>query len=132
MKPLIAAYVAALALFCLGDFAWLGFIARGFYRGELGPLLLERPRWTAAILFYLLYIAGVIYFCVAPALADGAWMRALGNGLALGLLAYATYDLSNLATLKGWSTTLVVVDVLWGMAVTAAAACAGYFAARAS
>jgi uncharacterized membrane protein len=131
VKPLIVAYVVALALFCLGDFAWLGFVARGFYRAEIGPLLLDRPRWTAAMLFYPLYIAGVTYFCIAPALAEGAWTRALINGAALGLLAYATYDLSNLATLKGWSVALVVVDVLWGMAITAIAACAGYAAARA-
>jgi uncharacterized membrane protein len=131
VKPIFAAYVVALALFCLCDFAWLGFIARGFYQNEIGPLLLDRPRWTAAIVFYPLYIAGVMFFCVAPALSEGGWARALVNGLALGLLAYATYDLSNLATLKGWSVALVVVDVLWGMAVTAVAACAGYAAARA-
>jgi uncharacterized membrane protein len=127
---MIVAYIVALAVFCLCDFAWLGFIARSFYQNEIGPLLLDRPRWTAAILFYPLYIAGVMFFCIAPALSAGGWTRALVNGLALGLLAYATYDLSNLATLKGWSVALVVVDVLWGMAVTAVAACAGYAAAR--
>jgi uncharacterized membrane protein len=128
---MIAAYIVALALFCLCDLAWLGFIARGFYRNEIGPLLLETPRWAAAVLFYPLYIAGVMFFCIAPALSQDGWTRALVNGLALGLVAYATYDLSNLATLKGWSVALVVVDVLWGMTVTAVAACAGYAVARA-
>ena len=130
MQPAVA-FIAALAVFALCDFAWLGFIAKGFYQAQIGPLLLDTPKWSAAALFYPMYIAGIVFFCVAPALVQGSWTRALGLGVALGLLGYGTYDLSNLATLKGWSVSLVVVDVLWGMAVTGAAATAGYFAARA-
>ena len=131
MSPLLVAFDAALAVFCVCDFVWLGFIARDFYQAQIGPLLLERPNWAAAALFYPLYAAAVVYFCVEPAVTQASWGRALGTGLLLGLVCYATYDLSNLATLKGWTANVVVVDVLWGMSVTAAAASGGYFAARA-
>jgi len=131
MTQSAVAFVAALAVFALCDFAWLGFIAKGFYQSQIGALTLDTPRWGAAALFYPMYVAGIVFFCVAPALAQGSWARALGLGVVFGLLAYGTYDLSNLATLKGWSVSLSVVDVLWGMAVTGAAATAGYFAARA-
>jgi uncharacterized membrane protein len=132
MSQLVVAFVAALVVFCVCDFVWLGLIAKNFYQGQIGGLLLDRPNWTAAALFYPLYAAGIVLFCVEPALVQGSWVRAFGTGLLLGLLCYATYDLSNLATLKGWTTNIVVVDVLWGTAVTAAAAGAGYFAARAA
>lgn len=131
MSQFLVAFVAALVAFCVCDFVWLGFVAKDFYRGQIGALLRDPPNWGAAALFYPLYAAGVVFFCVEPAVAQGSFGRALGTGLLLGLLCYATYDLSNLATLKGWTASIVVVDVLWGAAVTAAAASAGYFAARA-
>jgi uncharacterized membrane protein len=131
MSQLLVAYVAALIAFCICDFAWLGFIAKDFYQVQIGPLLLEKPNWTAAAFFYPLYAAGIVLFCIEPALAQGSWLRALMFGMLLGLLGYGTYDLSNLATLKGWSVSLVVVDIIWGMVVSGFAASAGYFAARA-
>jgi uncharacterized membrane protein len=131
MVSLLAAFVAALVVFCVGDFIWLGYLAKNFYQAQIGALLLDKPRWGAAALFYPLYIAGVVLFCVEPSVAQGTWVRATMLGALLGLLAYATYDLSNLATLKGWTVSFVIVDVLWGVAITAMAATAGYFAARA-
>jgi len=128
---LLAAFAAALIAFVICDFAWLGFIAKDFYQAQIGPLLLEKPNLTAAAIFYALYTAGIVFFCVEPALAQASWLRALAFGMLLGLLGYGTYDLSNLATLKGWSVSLVVVDILWGMAVSGVAATVGYFAARA-
>lgn len=130
MSSLLAAFVAALLVFCLGDFVWLGYLARDFYQSQIGSLLLEKPRWGAAAVFYPLYVAGIVLFCVEPSLAQGSWLRAAVVGALLGLLAYATYDLSNLATLKGWSVGFAVVDVLWGIAITATAATAGHLAAR--
>jgi uncharacterized membrane protein len=130
MSRFIAAYFAALVTLAILDFLWLGFIAKGFIQAQVGPLLLERPNWTAAVLFYLLYIVGVLIFAVAPGLEAGAWSRALLLGALFGFFAYATYDFTNLATLKGWTTALLVVDVAWGAFVTAAAALAGYGAAR--
>lgn len=131
MLQMTVAFVAALIAFGICDFAWLGFVAKDFYQAQIGPLLLAKPNWTAAAVFYPLYTAGVVLFCVEPALAHGTWVRALVLGMLLGLLGYGTYDLSNLATLKGWTTSLVVVDVIWGMVVSGVAATAGYFAARA-
>ena len=131
MLQMTVAFVAALIAFGICDFAWLGFVAKDFYQAQIGPLLLAKPNWTAAAIFYPLYTAGLVLFCVEPALAHGTWVRALVLGMLLGLLGYGTYDLSNLATLKGWTTSLVVVDVIWGMIVSGVAATAGYFAARA-
>jgi uncharacterized membrane protein len=128
---LVAAFIAALIAFCLLDFLWLGFVAKDFYQTQIGPLLLAQPNLKAAAIFYPLYTAGIVLFCVAPALTSGSWLRALALGSLLGLLAYGTYDLSNLATLRGWNVRLVIVDVIWGMVVSAVAATAGYLAARA-
>ena len=130
MSRFVAAYFAALATLAVLDFLWLGFIAKGFVQAQVGPLLLERPNWTPAVLFYLLYMVGVLIFAVAPGLEAGSWSRALWLGALFGFFAYATYDFTNLATLKGWTTALLVVDVAWGTFVTGAAALAGYAAAR--
>lgn len=126
------AFVAALVAFGICDFAWLGFVAKNFYQGQIGPLLLEKPNLAAAAIFYPLYTGGVVFFCIEPALAQGSWLRATACGMLLGLLAYGTYDLSNLATLKGWTVSLVVVDILWGIAVSGIAATVGFFVARAA
>jgi uncharacterized membrane protein len=123
-------YFAALATICVLDFLWLGLVARDFYRGQIGALLLERPRWGAAGLFYGMYAAATVGFAIAPAQLHGDWQRALMLGALLGLVCYATYDLSNLATLKGWTATVAAVDIAWGLAVTAVAALAGYAALR--
>lgn len=126
----LVAFVAALIAFCACDFGWLGFLAKDFYQAQIGPLLLEQPNLKAAAIFYPLYTAGIVIFCIEPALAQGTWVRALTLGMLLGLLGYGTYDLSNLATLKGWSVSLVVVDIGWGMVVSGITATAGYLAAR--
>ncbi len=130
MGQLLAAFVVTLVVFCVCDFVWLGFVAKDFYQAQIGSLLLPQPNLKAAAIFYSLYTAGIVLFCVEPALTQGSWLRALTFGMLLGLLAYGTYDLSNLATLKGWTVNLVVVDILWGMVVSGLAATAGYFAAR--
>jgi len=126
----LAAYGAALAVFLGLDFAWLTIVARGFYAHEIGPLLLPQGRLAPAAAFYLLYLVGVVVFVIAPALERGRWTRAAGLGALFGLVAYSAYDLTNLATLKGFTATLAVVDLAWGAAVTAAAASAGYAAGR--
>ena len=124
------AYVGTLVTFCALDFVWLGFVAKGFYQGQVGPLLLARPNLLAAALLYLLCSAGIVGFAVAPALEAGSALRAAISGALLGLVVYATYDLTNLATLKGWTVTVTVVDILWGCVVCAAAASAGYAVSR--
>jgi uncharacterized membrane protein len=126
----LAAYVAALVVFIGLDFTFLTIIARDLYVHEIGGLLSSRPQMVPAVLFYLVYLAGVVAFVVAPALARGRWIRAAGFGALFGLVAYAAYDLTNLATLKGFSSTIAVVDMAWGATVTSIAASAGYAAAR--
>jgi uncharacterized membrane protein len=106
-------------------------VAKGLYQSQIGGLLLAQPNWAAAIAFYVLYAAALQFFCISPALDDGSLAKAIGLGALFGFFAYMTYDLSNLATLKGWSVTLALVDMAWGAVVSAAAAAAGYAAARA-
>jgi uncharacterized membrane protein len=130
MTRLLVAYAATLIAFCCCDFVWLGWVAKDYYQSQLGGLLLAQPNWAAAVSFYVLYAAGVVFFCVAPALDAPSWGKAAVLGAVLGGLAYATYDLSNLATLKGWSIALSLVDIAWGAFVTAVAASAGYQAAK--
>lgn len=127
---LLFAYAGALVAFALLDLAWLAFVARDFYQARIGALLLAKPNWVAAGLFYLAYPAGVVFFAVAPALDTGSVVRAVAWGALLGTLVYATYDLTNLATLKGWSVPVAILDVAWGAVATAAAAGAGFLLAR--
>ena len=114
LKNTILLYLATLAVFFLIDMVWLGLVAKNFYRQQLGELLSPKVTWWAAILFYLLFIAGLQLFVVAPALGAGGALQALWRGALFGLIAYATYDLTNLATLKDWPLTVTVVDLGWG------------------
>ena len=128
---LVIGYVATLLTFCIVDFVWLGGIAKDFYQSRIGGLLLTQPNWGAAVLFYLLFAAGMQFFCVAPALDAGSIGKAALFGALFGFFCYMTYDLSNLATLKDWPVSLAVVDIAWGTFVGAIASTAGYAATRA-
>ena len=105
-------------------------VSAGFYRPRLGTLLLEQPNLLIAGLFYLFYVGGIVYFAVAPALIEGAWSKALVAGLVLGFVAYGTYDLTNLSTLRNWPWSVTLVDLAWGTALTGVAAVSGYFVTR--
>jgi uncharacterized membrane protein len=113
-KQMLVLYLITLAVFFLIDMIWLGVVAKGFYRRHLGPLMSPKVNWAAAILFYLLFIVGLVVFVIRPALAAGKPLQALFLGSLLGLVSYATYDLTNLATLKGWPLVVTVVDLIWG------------------
>ena len=97
---------------------WLGFFARGFYKDKLGFILSDKVNWAAAVVFYLIYIDGILFFCVYPALRGQSWQTALLNGAVLGLLCYATYDLTNMATISRWPLIVVIVDIIWGIVLT--------------
>ena len=131
MTRFAVAYAATFIVFCGLDFLWLGFVAKGYYQSQVGTLLLEKPNLPVAALFYILYIVGVLIFAVLPALEAGQWSRALLFGALFGFFAYATYDLTNLATLKGWSSGLALLDLAWGAVVTGISATAGYLVTRA-
>ncbi|NJO53645.1 MAG: DUF2177 family protein [Bacteroidales bacterium] len=130
MKQALVLYGCTFAVMMALDIVWLGVIARDFYQAQIGPLLLDRPALLPAAAFYLLYCAGIVIFAVSPAVRDGAPTTALFYGALFGLFAYATYDLTNLATLRGFSVAFAVVDVAWGAAVTAASAWSGFVLAR--
>jgi uncharacterized membrane protein len=120
-RMFVVAFAVTAVVFLTLDAIWLGVIARNLYQREIGALLLPKPDFGAAAVFYVIYIAGLVYFCVAPGVTGEGAMRGLVNGAVLGIVAYATYDLTNLATLKGWSTTLVFMDVAWGAVASAVA-----------
>lgn len=127
----VVAYIATAVVFLGIDAIWLTRIALGMYREEMGPLLLEKPNLAVAGAFYLLYVGGIVVLAISPALADGNWLKALLFGAVLGLVAYGTYDITNLSTLKGWSVKLAIIDIAWGTALTAVSATLGYFAVKA-
>jgi uncharacterized membrane protein len=129
MRHLVA-YAAAAAVFLGLDFVWLGLVAKSAYRSWIGHLLRDEIHAAAAVLFYLVYVVGLVIFAVAPALKDGAWQTAALYGALFGFFAYGTYELTNYATLKDWPFAMVVVDMAWGTALSAMAATAGYAAAR--
>jgi len=114
-------YVAALATMVVLDFTWLGLIAAPLYRDALGPLMADPVNLPAAVVFYLVYALGLVVFAVRPADSGGV-ARALGRGALFGFFAYATYDLTNLATLKGYPLSIALVDMAWGTVISAAAA----------
>ena len=120
----VIGYVTAAVVFLACDALWLGVIAKNFYREKLGAMMLEKPLLGAAAVFYLLYVVGLLVFIILPQARDGSWKSALGFGALFGLVAYATYDMSNLATLRDWSTSLSVVDMAWGAFATAVACAA--------
>lgn len=123
-------YLLSLPVFFAVDLLWLGVLARGFYRRHLGHVLSPDVNWPAAIVFYLLYIAGILFFAVAPALEKGAFAQAVLRGALFGFITYATYDLTNLATLRDWPLNIVVVDILWGTVLCAAVSAAAFGLAR--
>jgi len=114
LRQTLFLYLITLALFFLVDLVWLGVVAKGFYRRHLGALMSPRVNWAAAAFFYLLFIVGLVVFAVRPALLAGEPVRALFGGALLGLICYATYDLTNLATLKDWPLVVTIVDLAWG------------------
>ncbi len=122
-------FVASLLTFLIIDFAWLGLIARGFYRNQLGHLLSPDVRWVPAIIFYLLFVAGIVVFVVTPAFERGSLLRAVALGGFFGVVAYATYDLTNLATMRDFPLVVAVVDMVWGGALSAIVATVGYYVA---
>ena len=131
MKSLLFGYLAALVTLAILDALWLGVVSREFYKARLGQLLLDQPLWWAAILFYLIHAVGVAVFAVPPAVAAGTWTAAVLYGALFGFCVYAAYDLTNLATLRGWPMAVSLVDLAWGAVVTAAATLVAFLVVRA-
>lgn len=123
---IVSVYLLSLIVFLAVDMLWLGVVAKDFYRNNLGHLLRADVNWAAALIFYLLYVAGVLIFAAMPALERQSLRQAVLLGALFGFFAYATYDLTNLATLKDWPLNVVLVDILWGAVLTACVAAASF------
>ena len=123
-------YFATLIAFFAVDMVWLGLVARTFYRKHLGFLMAPSPNWPAAIIFYLLFVIGILVFVVLPGLEANSLRTTLLRAALFGLITYATYDLTNLATVKDWPLLVTVVDLIWGTVLSVVVSLAGYWAGR--
>jgi len=129
MARWLLAYVAAGLVFVAGDVTWISLTGSVIYRPVIGPLLADKVDPAAGAAFYLVYFIGVVAFGVAPADPNRSWRRSFGWGALLGLVAYGTYDLTNQATLKVWSSTITLCDMAWGALITGVASAVGRRAA---
>lgn len=125
----IKLYLIALPVFLAIDAIWLTLIAKNFYSKQLGYLMAKNPNFIAALIFYLIFIAGLVFFVITPNL-DKKWSQVLLAGAFFGLVTYATYDLTNLATVKDWPIIITIVDLIWGMAVSASVSVITFFIAK--
>jgi uncharacterized membrane protein len=125
----IKLFLIALPVFFAIDIAWLVLVAKKFYQEQIGFLMKPDVNWFAAIIFYLLFIAGLVTFVISPAVEKHSWVSAVLYGALFGLVTYATYDLTNLATLKDWPLTVTVVDLVWGTVLAASISGITYFIA---
>lgn len=126
----IKLYFIALPVFFAIDMLWLGVISRNFYKQQIGFLMTPNVNWTAAIIFYLLFIFGLVMFVISPAMAKNSLQYAFVFGALFGLITYATYDLTNLATLKDWPLTVTIVDMIWGSVLASSVSSVTYYIAN--
>lgn len=130
MRQLIIEYIVAAALFLTADFLWLRNMGPAFYTPELGGLLREQPQLGVALAFYLLFVVGLVMFVIHPAMQGETYLMIAIKGAMFGLVAYATYDLTNLATLRGFSPKVAIVDMAWGAFVSASVSLATVWVLR--
>lgn len=123
-------YAIALPVFFAIDMTWLGVVAKNFYRSQIGSLMTPNVNWLAAIIFYLIFIVGLVTFVISPAVEKGSWMYALLFGALFGLVCYATYDLTNLAVAKDWPLLVTIVDLAWGAVLAASVSTITFFIAK--
>jgi len=124
------AYITTLAVFLAIDAVWLTTMSQRLYRRYLGAILVDGVNLAPAALFYLIYVAGIVVFATAPAFSTGRWTTAAIHGALYGFFAYATYDLTNQATIRGWPTIITVADICWGSLLSAVAAVLGFLLTR--
>ncbi|OEK05390.1 DUF2177 family protein [Roseivirga misakiensis] len=124
---LVKSYLLTTVVFFAIDILWLGIIAKNLYNKHLRKLLAPKVNWAAAIVFYLLFIVGIFYFAIVPSVEEASLEAAMLNGGLFGFFTYATYDLTNLATLRGWPIKIVFIDIIWGAVLTASVSTAGFY-----
>lgn len=125
LQLFITLYLISVPIFFLIDMLWLGLIARNFYQSQIGHLM-GNVNWTAAIIFYLIFLVGLTFFAIYPAVMSGTLVTAILLGALFGFFTYATYDLTNLATLRDWPLPVVIVDIIWGTVLGASVAASTY------
>jgi uncharacterized membrane protein len=130
MAYYIKLYFATLLAFFAIDMVWLGLVARSFYYDQLGFLLKPNTNWVAAMIFYLLFILGILVFVVLPGLKENSLKATIQRAALFGLVTYATYDLTNLATVKDWPLLITIVDLAWGTVLTIAVSSIGFLAGK--
>ena len=126
IKSILISYLLTFIVFLMIDMLWLGVIAKTIYQKYLGNFLTDNVNWTAAIIFYFIFVAGISIFAIYPAVNKGSVYHALYMGALFGFFTYATYDLTNLATLKGWPVPIVIIDIIWGSVLSAIVSLSGY------
>ncbi len=127
LKSIIISYVLTFLVFLMVDMFWLGFIAKNLYQKFLGSFLADNVNWTAAFVFYFIYVVGISIFAIYPAVNKGSLLNAILMGTLFGVFTYATYDLTNLATLKGWPLPIVFIDIAWGAVLSAIVSFCGFY-----
>lgn len=130
MKRKLKLYLVALAAFLVIDLLWLGVVMRSFYQQQLGFIMAPSVNWPVAILFYLLFVAGLLVFVILPGLQENSLKKVLLRGAFFGLVTYATYDLTNLATLKDWPAIFSIVDLIWGVLISVSVSIVGFLIGR--
>jgi len=124
---LLKAYLLTTIVFFAIDILWLGVIAKNLYNKYLKKLLAPKVNWIAAIIFYLIFIVGIFYFAIVPSVEAASLEDAILKGALFGFFTYATYDLTNLATLRGWPIRIVLIDIIWGSILTASVSTSGFY-----
>jgi uncharacterized membrane protein len=123
-------YLITLVVFLILDGIWLGVVARRLYQSQIGFLMAKAPKWAAAGVFYLLFVVGLVVFCVTPGVREGSLGQAAWRAALFGLVTYATYDLTNLATVEGWPILVTVIDLAWGTTLATATTLLSVWLAR--
>ncbi|MGM0379820.1 MAG: DUF2177 family protein [Bacillota bacterium] len=110
----IKSFLVTFSVFMVIDLIWLGVVAKNLYQKYLGYIMTSNINWIAAVIFYIIFVIGMLYFAIIPALDDMSLKKAIINGMAYGFITYATYDLTNLATLEDWPIFITIIDMIWG------------------
>jgi uncharacterized membrane protein len=127
VKSILIGYLLTFIVFLMIDMLWLGVIAKNIYQKYLGSFLTDRVNWTAAFIFYFIYVIGISIFAIYPAVNKGSVYNAIIMGALFGCFTYATYDLTNLATLEGWPLPIVIIDIIWGSVLSAIVSLSGFY-----
>lgn len=127
LKSILVSFLLTFIVFLMIDMLWLGVVAKNIYQKYLGGFLTDNVNWTAAFIFYFIFVVGISIFAIYPSVNKGSVYQALIMGALFGFFTYATYDLTNLATLKGWPISIVIIDIVWGSVLSALVSFSGFY-----